>query len=381
MTSDQTPRLLYLAKVPPSRSGVARYASRFLDVLGLVGEVRSVVSGHEPADSARLSRILKILRSVRRELDHKPDVVVAEISGRAIGELLACAYVLRRRRRPLVWLTIHDSPSVTGGLFWLDVLDRKGLRRVASLLSNTVGRAIERWTLVHADVVVCLSRQGSVALAEHFSLKRSVGSMHPIAEIRDSARDRHQVFVPGPAELHATAEVLDAVAGIPTTLAVAIGFADRATEAALRVRAGELGIAGRVCFAGYVSQDELTALYETSLVVIYWRPHREKGNVANRAACSYPVIDALASGCAVVTNAARGATEYVVESGGGIDLTGSPGRLPDVLADVLASPADTAALGKRALDFAAGAFSAASVATEVTAILSSVRQPSLPPGR
>jgi glycosyltransferase involved in cell wall biosynthesis len=371
-------KALYIAKVPPSQSGVARYAGRFRSVLRSIADVRTVITGHEARESTRLSRILEIVTSVRRELRHKPDVVVAELSGRAIGELLACAYVLCRRRRPLVWLTVHDSPCVTGGLFWLELLDRKGLRRVASLLSNTVGRAIERWTLVHADVVVCLSGEGSVALAEHFSLKRSVVSMHPVAEPSDAGRDRHQVFVPGPVELSAAAEVLDAIADIPTTVSVAIGFTDRATEAGLRVRAGELGIAGRVRFAGYVSQEELTALYEESLVVVYWRP--QLGNVANRAACSYPVVDALASGCALVTNAARGAREYVVDSGAGFDLAGTPDRLRDVLAELLTSPTDTAALGQRATDFAASTFSATSVATEVAVILSSLRRPSPPPG-
>ena len=122
-------------------------------------------------------------------------------------------------------------------------------------------------------------------------------------------------------------------------------------------------------FAGCGTQEELTALYEAALLVIYWRLDNGLGNVANRAACSYPVIDALANGCALVTNAARGAREYVVESGAAIDLADAPDRLPSVLARLLTSPRDAVMLGERALEYAARKFSTASVASKVAELL------------
>ncbi|HXY91018.1 MAG TPA: glycosyltransferase, partial [Acidimicrobiia bacterium] len=116
----------------------------------------------------------------------------------------------------------------------------------------------------------------------------------------------------------------------------------------------------------------LTAQLRRSLVVVHSRgsgpSSLERGTPL---ACSYPVIDGMSSGCAIVTDAARGAHEYMVASGAGIDLDDHPERLVTAVTDLMRNPDTARALGERAYRFAAEHFAPGRVACEVNALMAS----------
>jgi glycosyltransferase involved in cell wall biosynthesis len=368
MVTEERASVLYVSKFPPSHSGVARYAAQFLEVLRQLANVETFVTGHEAPDGAGVRRIVNVVVSVQRQLREKPDWVVIELSGRAIAEFFACASVLCRRRRPLIWITVHDPPAVTGGLFWLSSLDRKGFRRLAAFLSATIGHRVERWVLERADAIVCLSKAGAAALTAEYSLSRVVRSIHPVARIASGKSARGDVFLPGPIiRLEHAEEAIDAVADA-CDLNIVIGVCDEPTERALRTHAEARGITNPIRFTGSLSQDLLDEVYGASLLVVHWRPNGSAGNVTNAAPCSYPVIDAMANGCALVTNGARGAREYIIESGAAIDLSDTPDQLGPVLADLFRVPDALARLGSRALGFANATLSTVAIAREANEI-------------
>jgi len=323
------------------------------------------MSGHEATDSTTIASVLRLRRRVRRVLRRGADVVVFEISGRAIAETVACAWLLRRSRRPLVWVTAHDPPALTGGLGWFGALDRKGGRRVAAALSRGVGRRVERYVVERADVVACLSQRGRDALSSAFG-RADVTVIAPVADVAEHGSHFGRVFVPGPVDVAAARCVLEAAARAPGEWIVDVGRCGPETELALRGVAARLGIVSRVAFTGVLGQQELTQRYRDAGVVVWWRT--PSGHGAAEAACSYPVIDGIAAGAVVVTNAARGAQEHL-EASGGFELSHAPERLRATLDDLLASPDRVDALGRRAAAYAQRALSVHAVAEQFADVL------------
>ena len=361
-------RVVYVAKLPPSRSGVARYADHFVLVLRRLGQVFVVQTGNEAEETSHTLRIVQVVASVRHALRRDPDLIVFEISGSALAELFAAAWCIlfRRRRTFAIWITVHDAPALTGGLFWTGLLRRRGLRRVAAFLSEHLGSRIERWVLAEADIVVCLSSVGARALEHAYALDRKVQTIHFVADVASEATSRRQIFLPGPIQYEAANEVLCAIAATDSDFDILMGFCECGTQTALEAQAASLGVSARLAFAGFLDQTDLVEAYRSSLVVIHWyaRSDRRRG-YANSAACSGPAVDAIAAGSALVTNAARGAGEYLAESEAAYDLAESHESLGQVLTVLLCSPGTAEELGARALHYANRTLSVSAVAEEV----------------
>ena len=362
-------KVVYVTKLPPSRSGVARYADRFALVLQRLGHVRVITSGNEAPETQQVLRIVRVVAATLRALWQNPDLIVFEISWGAVAEMYAAALsiLLRRERRLIVWLTVHDVPALTGGLFRIGWLRKRGrLLRVAAFLSKHVGVRIERWVLNRADVVVCLSSVGARALQDAWALDRHVGTVHFVADVATDTSEREQIFLPGPVQLSAATEVFAALAAIPSDLPVVVGFCDADTQSALQQRASSLGLGARLRFAGFLGQDELVQTYRASLIVVHWYARSDaRERMSNKAACSGPVIDAIAAGSVLITNAARGAREYLAEGSAGYDLVEAPDSLRPVLALLLTSPPAARDGRQRALEYARGTLSVSAVAQEV----------------
>jgi len=344
-------------------------------VLRQIGDVSVVKTGNEAEETTRPLRILQVIRLVRRALRQDPDLIVFEVSGAALAELLAAGWsiLMRRNRRFAVWITIHDSPAVTGGLFWVGWLRKRGLRRIASFLSKHVGFTVERWVLDKADIVVCLTSVGAKALEEAYALRCPVEAIHFVADVAEQPPDRRQAFLPGPVQLDAASEVLTAIAATNSDFEVLVGFCDAHTQEELQQRAARLGIDAKLRFAGFVDQKQLVEAYRSSMVVVHWYAKGDpRCDYANRSACSGPAVDAIAAGSVLVTNAARGAGEYVAESSAAYDLVGSHESLGDVLAVLLSSPQEAEQVGHRALAYARRTLSVLAVAEEVKARLEKV---------
>jgi hypothetical protein len=261
-----------------------------------------------------------------------------------------------------------------------DALDRKGLRRIADLFSRTIGRRVERWTLRRADAVVCLSRAGARAVEGAFDLTTPVQVIAPVADVSSNEAARSRVFAVGPVEPTTAGIVLDAIA-TTTGIELVVGWCSRDTEDALRLRAKKLRVTERVSYSGLLSQEELTNVYRSSILVVHWRTTETRVAALNGAACSYPIIDALSHGCAVVTNTARGARDYLRESGAGLDLERCPEQSQAIIRNALTRTSDLAVRGASAYDYASEKFSAEQVVREARAITNSAHHRHAPTSR
>jgi glycosyltransferase involved in cell wall biosynthesis len=137
--------------------------------------------------------------------------------------------------------------------------------------------------------------------------------------------------------------LLEAFARLGEPKATLCYVGDGPLRGMLAGRAQALGIADRVCFAGFRNQRELPAFYDLADVFVLPSRREPWGLVVN---------EAMNAGRAIVVSDQVGAGPDLVKPGenGAIVPVGDIDRLAAALAASLASPAHTAALGRRSLE-------------------------------
>lgn len=302
--------ITYVARLPPSPSGVALYSSTFLSVLDMVAPTRVVALPSQPEESQRLavlaSTLVRTLRVSRARTGH---VVSMELAGRGLAEFWTAVFISCPPWRRRLWVTVHDTPAVSGGAFFFAVLDRRGCRRVAALLSRRLGTRAERSLLQRAERVHCLSASGAGQLASTFRLTRPVRTLPHVATASASpVGSRRSIFLPGYLDgVDNIDPVLLALAGASTDWRVEVGACGEGTARAVRARALALGIQARVELLGYLDEGALHCAFERAAVVVRWKRSGWGGTTrAGGAAVSGPLIYAMAHGCSIVTNDTRG---------------------------------------------------------------------------
>ena len=115
----------------------------------------------------------------------------------------------------------------------------------------------------------------------------------------------------------------------------------------LEARARALGVAERVCFAGFRNQKELPAFYDAADVFVLPSRQEPWGLVVN---------EAMNAGRAIVVSDRVGSGPDLVRPGenGAIVAAGDADALAAALRDVLASRERTAAMGRRSLEIIEG---------------------------
>jgi hypothetical protein len=284
-------------------------------------------------------------RLARRELRTRPvDLVVVDLSGRAIAEFLTACMVAARRERPVLWLVAHDPPELVGPPLLFAQFDRRGARRVGMFLSNTLGRWLEGWLLRRTDVLLAFSEAGAVSLRDRkLGTKRVVAI--PLPTERIAPRNDDVVYCPSSVTFEELQPVLDAFASgavaPPTRLRV--GSLSAADARRVEALCATLNIAERVELTGFLDQAALDASFATAAVVV--RSRIADANAANWAAASGPLMSALAAGCAVVGTDARGSARCLELAG--INAV-STREMVETLARVVNDPEQLHHLGEAA---------------------------------
>ena len=141
--------------------------------------------------------------------------------------------------------------------------------------------------------------------------------------------------------------LLEAFARLGEPKATLCYVGDGPLRAMLEDRAQALGVANRVCFAGFRNQRELPAFYDLADVFVLPSRREPWGLVVN---------EAMNAGRAIVVSDQVGSGPDLVRSGenGAIVPVDDVNALTKALAEALASPAHTAALGKRSLEIIDG---------------------------
>jgi glycosyltransferase involved in cell wall biosynthesis len=137
--------------------------------------------------------------------------------------------------------------------------------------------------------------------------------------------------------------LLEAFARLSEPEATLCYVGDGPLRAMLEERSRALGVGARVCFAGFRNQRELPAFYEAADVFVLPSRREPWGLVVN---------EAMNAGRAIVVSDQVGSGPDLVKPGenGSIVPVNDVDRLAVALADTLASPARTAALGRRSLE-------------------------------
>jgi len=337
------PRILHLTKVPPSDSGIAHVADAFSAALGLLGDVTTVGL---PLDAAHTQRPRVIARTARRTLrrirDQAPQLVVAQLSGRALAEFYACVATVSRSRRPALWIVAHDPPSLVGPSLLVSPLDHKGGRRLGLGLSDLVGRPLERRLLARTEATLVLSRPGARSLQDRFPTAAILAVPLPV-ELPPVATKEPLVYVPARVTPRDVLPVLEAVAAAAPPYRLRIGSVPPTSRTEIEQMARRTGMAERLEFTGFLDDAGLDASYAAPAVVVRNRPP----GGGNALAASGPIVSAMAAGCAVVSTDPRGSADCLSD-GAGLDLSPEPTQLGPALHRLLDDPAQIARMGAAA---------------------------------
>lgn len=339
------PRILHVTKVPPSNSGIARHALPFDRSLDLLGS-RSTLG--LPVDAGDTQRVALTVRTVvqawRKVRRHAADLVVIDLSGRALAEFFVAMTLTFGGRRRTIWLVLHDPPVLVGPPLLFRFLDRRGRRRAGIALSNTIGGLLERRLVRDVDAVIAFSDLGAAAVREHFAVETWAVPLP--TEILPQRKEAPIVYCP--ASLHPSdlAPILSVLATRPhSTVQLRVGYMPKCDCDEVLEICAALGFEGRLEFTGYLDQAELDESFSTAAIVVRHRPESEDST--NWAAASGPIVSALAAGCAVLSTDARGSRACVQAAG--IDVSSAPSLLPETLDHVLKSPSDQRRLQEQAI--------------------------------
>ncbi|WP_169164626.1 glycosyltransferase [Cellulomonas taurus] len=328
--------------MPPSPSGVAAYAAVFRDALAEVAPTSTVPLPAQPAASQSFPLAARLIRRLRPEVAVPGTVLVVEQAGRGLAEFWAAWWLSRRGAR--IWLMVHDVPALSGGAFFGRLLDRRGGRRVAALLSDTLGRRAERGLLARAERVFCLAPSGAAVLTSTHRLTRAVEVLPHVAALPPTvAGEQRTILVPG--YVAAAADVLPLLPvlhTLPADWRLAVGACPDDAATAIAALAADLGLTDRVDLLGFTDEAGVRAAFARAAIVVRWRRDGWSGG-ANRHAVSGPVIAALAHGCALVTNDDRGARELLGRAGAVV--VDGPEDLAAAVSALVRDPAERARRG------------------------------------
>ena len=365
MSTPQRGTVLYVSKFPPSRSGVALYASVFEKVLQRLTPVRRLAAPSDPEISQSLRQALRgLLLGFRLDLS-SIDRVHVELSGRALFEFYFCLGLTARpsSRTPLD-ITCHDSPSVAGATVLFRELDRPRLRRFGMVMSGIIGRRLEHRVMRRASTVWALTKAGAEALQLQYHVP--VYDMpHVVDEKPGIVKHRH-IFVPGP--LADAAPLVAVITRMSSQWPLVIGHCTSDVEEAVRT-----AVAGRfpLSFTGFLDEQRLLEQFASAAVVLRVRGSLDSGN---KLAASGPLSWAVSRGCLCITDDSRaGALELAH-----LRLVSRPDNLPVALDAAVRSFTDkkASAIASQAREV----MGIEAVSTLRAAVISRQRAPAVPGG-
>ena len=208
-TEPQPRRIAHVSVFPPSGSGVGLYASIFDLVLREFGSVSRVTAPVSPRAAQTLRSAAHGLITGLGPRLRDLDIVHVELSGRALHQFYLAWALTVGPRRALLVLTCHDMPSLVGWPMLFAELERRPARRLAKLMSTTVGRRLERRLLARCDIAIALTEDGADELRRRAGTAAALP--HVVDRTEPGAKER-RVFVPGyvsePAVVAAVADVV-----------------------------------------------------------------------------------------------------------------------------------------------------------------------------
>ena len=366
-------------------SGIGIYAGNLVRALARVDNENRYVLLSRPQD-----------REVFRDLPENFHPVFEKAPVYSIRELMALSWRLLRLRIDVYHSTHYVTPAVFQSPVVVTVHDIAHLFYpdfLPSRLSFLYAQRMLRRTLVRADRIIAVTQTTRSDLIEHFDVSpKKIQVIYngvddafrkrlPPEELDQWRRNLglqgpYVLFVGNPFPRKNLDTVVQAfarareIAPFDATL-VCIG--DRAgTEFKLRQRAADLGIADRVRLLGRVAPEALPAIYQAATLFLYPTLYE---------ASAMPVVEAMASGVAVITSNTASLKEVAEGYAHLVDPLDIDG-MAKAIAHTMSDPEHRTALArlgaKRAEDFRWGQTGRKTVEIYRTAIESRTVAPAAP---
>ena len=226
----------------------------------------------------------------------RPDLVVTQLSGRALAEYYSCLGLTWSGRSAAHWIVLHDPPSLVGPSLLVSTLDRKGGRHVGVAASSAPSAS--RW-----------SAPCSAGSTRSSCSRPSARGCWPTATrrwIRSSWTYRPNPYgLPSSgwctSQSYATASgvepVLEAMALGPAEPILHVGHLSPTDEDTVVRTARRLGLEHRLRLLGRLDDSASRESFDTAEIVVR---HRRQA-AGNPGAISGPITYTMAAGYAVVT--------------------------------------------------------------------------------
>jgi glycosyltransferase involved in cell wall biosynthesis len=139
---------------------------------------------------------------------------------------------------------------------------------------------------------------------------------------------RRAVFLPGyVGGVENVVPTLEALVDTPEDWCVEIGACDEEAFEAIPRLAARLGVRHRVMLLGYVGDEDLDDAFERAAIVVRWKAAGwPSSGEPQHGAVSGPLMEAMAHGCAIITNDTRGIVQCLSATGAIRVGAGADGR-------------------------------------------------------
>lgn len=392
--------LVLTPEYPPNVvGGLGQHVAELTRALAAAGTqvtVLTALGSHDNGEEREVGGLL----AVRRVRDHAPGPLSfsEEVVQRNVAMLEAVlSSVAQGQRFDVVhahdWLTAHAARAVKHAL---------KIPLIATIHATEYGRHgglfndlqrhisdIEWWLAYEAWRVIACSRSMHAELQRIFqvprdkidvipngvSLKPSDAERAEIQAVRRHYANDHErlVFFVGRLVFEKGVDILlralpHVLASHPHTIVVIAG---RGPERdALAALAHDLGVASRVRFAGYISDEERNTLYQAADVAVFPSRYEPFGIVA---------LEAMALGAPLVASGSGGLAEVVEHRQTGLLFhPGDPRSLAEQLIAALDSPSLCRAMSHRALQVVTERYSWRRIAQQTLEVYRSVLEAAKP---
>jgi hypothetical protein len=312
-------RIFFLSQKLPSSCGVARHHQFLKSALGSFGKVVDISNSGNASESQSL---LNCIRYVAKLIQIRPqagDVLFVELAGRFLCQFYAGIFAALFLRRIKVICYLHDVPSVVGDARIFREFDRRYFRWFSRLIFPGIN--LES-LLLSRSVVVATNENACRFLEQAYGVRCAVLPL-VYADLSLVSKD-DKCFIPGPVNVDDLTILLRSIQrGLPT-FTVNVGFIVGDAEKIKLLQSAF----STVTLRGFLDDQELHKEYLLAKVIVRYR---QGESVSNTMASSGPVVFGASAGCFVVTNDARGSTDYF-RSGAGAIFADPAADLVDVLA-------------------------------------------------
>lgn len=348
-------KILYIAPMPPEETGVADYASDFIDMLASRGHTVDLFKGYK-GKTGRINSYVEYLEAKRHVRSLAPDIeksgydlIYAEFAHNAQFEYWYLYHLKRTLPSLRYGFTVHDPPVLVTGFKKLPLMaDGKLSRYLSRTLDFFNYRNIFFRFIIRDAFINILTKRGRDVFERGCYDRRKAYYLPHVVNLADNrekgkrpARNIYFFGYWGPRKgIDLLIDAFDVIADRYKDSRLYIGgaaskiFVKSNYVNHIHQRIGRLRHRDRVTLLGFLKKDELRMHYERADIVVL--PYLDYGNTVPASAIA---MNAIASGCILAASRVNAFDEYVIDGKNGyLFNAGSAEDIREALEKILSEP-------------------------------------------